>query len=192
MYRYHKGFTLVELLVVLAIISIIMSILIISYTDARIQARYMIAEQSMRQIIGALDVAYAREGGTVMRITGSVCTMCPCRDYNQDSGYPLWTVRDDSPPGNAFLANQCLSRWRSALEEINAKSSGLALDTDGLLFDPWGSPYLLDENELEYASDPCRRDWLRSAGRDGIKNTSDDYVIRLPFRSAQCIEADED
>lgn len=33
--------------------------------------------------------------------------------------------------------------------------------------DPWGSPYLLDENELEWWDcDPCRRDFIRSAGLD--------------------------
>ncbi len=34
--------------------------------------------------------------------------------------------------------------------------------------DPWGSVYLLDENENEFAGEPCRYDMVYSAGPDKI------------------------
>ncbi len=186
MYRYQQGFTLVELLVVIAIIGIIANITLSNLSDARTQAQYAVVEQDMRQIIGAFEVAHTYDGRVMLHITDHTCTMCACRNYSQNSGLPIWTVRDDPPPGDTSLATRCIENWRNALERINELSPGVALNADGLLYDPWGSPYLLDENELEFDHNRCRRDSIRSAGRDGIYDTSDDYIIYLPFRSAEC------
>lgn len=86
---------------------------------------------------------------------------------------------------NISSASSCYTRWKSSIDAISSQS--LLLDrVDGLYRDPWGTPYLIDENELEFTGDLCRRDRLWSVGADGVYNTSDDFDKILPFRSVQC------
>lgn len=173
------GFTLIELLVVVSIIGMLASVVLASLSDARNSAQYAAVKQEMRLIEQSLVIA-GGAGQPIGEVTGSWCTMCTCRD-RYGGGSDLRTVDDSSSSGS----QSCIQRWEDALEAIAGQSVMLS-DVEGLKRDPWGSPYLLDENELEPDYTPCRVDWLRSAGADGIMSTPDDYVIQLPFRSGQC------
>lgn len=173
----NQGFSLVEIIVVVSIISLISSIGLVNLSDAKIQTQYAQVEDELNLIAEALSIA----GGGVQSIgaiTGSWCSSyCACR--NMGVGYDL---------RNISSASSCYTLWKSAIEDIASQS--LLLDNvEALYRDPWGTPYLIDENELEYPGPTppmCRRDRLLSVGADGVYNTSDDFVMLMPFRSVQC------
>ena len=171
----RAGFTLIELLVVISIIGLLSSAVLTSMQSAQFSAQYAVAEQEMRLIADTMILA-GDSFAPILSITGDSCTMCTCRDASVVSGVDLRTVEDDSP---------CMDRWRTSLTAIT-DDSPLINNPEQILRDPWGSPYLLDENESEFSDDPCRADWLRTVGPDGEYGTAADFVIRLPFRTAEC------
>lgn len=168
------GFTLIELLVVISIIGLLASATLAQLARARDGAMYAVAKQDMRMISNGF-VATDNVSIAIKDITGSGCSNCVCRVAN---GAP--TVLSQ-----ATDASTCVTRWRTSITNIAAQTP-LINDVESLIRDPWGSPYLLDENELEFVANPCRRDYLTTAGADRVWGTSDDFSIALPFRTIVC------
>lgn len=163
---------MIELLVVVAIIAILSSVVLASLNDARVKAQYVAAQQELLQLSKAIVYAQGESGNVLQAITGSGCSACQCAAATD--------LRDISPASNCYL------QWENALEDIIAAGEGLSTGLEEATRDPWGSPYLLDENEGEQPLNFCRADHIRTAGEDGIRNTSDDYLITIPFSSPQC------
>lgn len=76
-----------------------------------------------------------------MDVTGSGCSRCVC-DGACD-----------------YKCAACKTRMDIAMK---------ALGFNGALVDPWGKYYTFDENEWEYAGNPCRRDTLICAGHRSV------------------------
>jgi prepilin-type N-terminal cleavage/methylation domain-containing protein len=104
----EKGFTLIELMVVIAVIGILASIVIIYLNPAQVKARDARRQSDLRQINLAMELCYDRgdcgEGEGKYLLTGT-CGSPPC--YNDvsmidDDGVPLYleVPKDpkDSPP----------------------------------------------------------------------------------------------
>jgi len=157
----NKSFTLIELLVVIAIIGLISTIVLVSMQGARDRARQAKVKDDLFQIRDAMEIARHGQDKVLLQITGSGCSDCLCRDD------PDLTNPDAD----------CINSMRNAFRNL-----GLSL-----VKDPWGSPYLIDENELEFAGNPCRKDSFGSAGPDRKFGGSDDIRQELPFYSLQCI-----
>lgn len=168
----QKGFTLIELLAVLAIIGILFSIVLASLNDARVKSQYTRAQQEMRQLGRAVIFAQGESESTLGSVTGSNCSACQCAA--------------DTNLHNISESNSCYTRWRDSLEAIIQAGEGISTGLEDAVRDPWGSPYLLDENEGEQPANFCRADHIRTAGEDGIRSTSDDYVLTLPFGTPRC------
>lgn len=57
--KFQRGFTLIELMIVVAIIAILAGILIPNFTHARAQAQTAACESNLRQIATAMELFYA-------------------------------------------------------------------------------------------------------------------------------------
>jgi len=175
------GFTLVEMMIVIAIVGLLAAIVIGSIGESRSSAQSAVALNQMETIAKALVVAGSPQ--PLSSITGSLCTMCSCRDL--PTGTDLGTLEDyevNSPQ------RTCLNRWESAINAIAANSSYIS-DPSQFYRDPWGSPYFIDENELEFPPPgECRPDNIRSVGPDRIWGTGDEIDLRFPFRTITCAD----
>lgn len=198
---------MIELLVVVSGIALLMSIISGSVIDAQVKSKYSVAKKEMEQIQAMVVLAKLNSSQTLRSITGSGCTGCPCgldgSGGGEDSGGFIMGGINGRAAGHEVLwANsdptdtRCHDDWESAL--VNIKTAAQLGDPtdDRWLRDPWGSPYILDENEGENPADPCRQDRIISAGFDGIMANwddavavaaSDDYIWSLPNSSSACI-----
>jgi hypothetical protein len=78
--------------------------------------------------------------------------------------------------------DQCTSNWNKVLLRVYRNILGKDRIPDRFLRDPWGSPFLLNENEGEVGLPPCSPDIITSVGHDGIHGTADDIAIEVaPF-----------
>jgi len=158
-----KGFTVLELLVVIAIIGFLASIVVVFFPGAMEKAKISRTQREMKQIYETIIIAQHTYDNVLKNITGHGCSECACRDIEDLSALP-----DD---------HQCILNWENVATKINFPNGTR---------DAWGSPYLVDENELEFVDNPCRQDFLRSAGPDKKIGGLDDIIIWIPFYSTQC------
>lgn len=101
-------------------------------------------------------------GRPLLAITGENCTRCGCdgRDLRL------------APAGDV-----CVRKWDAALARIGQAAGVSAEKTARLARDPWGAPYLLNENEGESPDLPCAADEFASAGQNGLAGDGDDIVL---------------
>lgn len=171
--RRTRGFTLIELLVVVAIIGLISSIALSALNTARTRAQYAAARNQLRQLAQAMVIAQGESGRTVLQVTNNGCSDCVCRNVG--------SMR------NVANSHACYTNWTAALADVQANNSIAGTALGSFLRDPWGSPWMLDENEGENPSILCRPDTLRTAGPDGLHGSADDYIVYLPNTLPQCL-----
>ena len=172
--KSQSGFTLVELLVVMAVIGVLASIVLASLRDADTRARYAVVQSEMRNLVQAIVVAQGESNSTLYQMTGTYCSACSC--FGVDAR--------DIP-----ATHQCFIDQTNTLNDIKNANRGLIGLPDELR-DPWGSPYLFDENEGEAAYGFCGDDNLISLGPDGVidylSGNTDDFRVSVPNHSAAC------
>lgn len=129
-------------------------------------------ERQRREAAAALadmaDLARAakvRSGQSLIDVTGSNCTRCGCdgRDLR------------DAPEGDV-----CVRQWERALSRIGQAAGAAPERLSRFARDPWGSPFLLNENEGESADFPFESDTVASAGQNGLAGDADDIVVAVP------------
>lgn len=170
-YRMKKGFTLVELLVVIGVIGIISSIVIASVTVSRKNALIAKTKQQLQILRGQIISAQGNTGNALLNITGSGCSDCNCRNIGSIA--------------NISATSTCYTGMQSSISKILiAADTGYQSSTD-LYRDAWGSPFMIDENEME-AGSCANRDGLYSVGPDGTPGGGDDIFPTAPVPFQRC------
>lgn len=169
-----KGFTLIEMLLVIVIIGLLSSIILVSVNTARTQARYARAKADLNQFLKLINVARADSLKTFIEITGSGCSECTCRGKGNIQLLPE--------------TDSCWITYQNAVSALNNVASG-AITFNRPISDPWGAPYLFNENEGEACCCPdavnwCCTDNILSAGPNGVYYDSDDINVNLS--TAKC------
>ncbi len=179
-----RGFTLIELLVGLSIIGLIAGIGLPAVSSFREKARIKAAKSDIEQFVVSVEEARLSERRVLKDITKNVCTDCGCQP---SAGVSAGNIKA------LTKSHQCHTKWQTSLKNLSEAAFGDPSQLDGLLFDPWGNPYLLDENEYEINTNvkrDCRRDRIMSAGSDGIWSlygrSSDDITQEIPVYTAFC------
>lgn len=197
-----KGFTLIELLVVVVIISILSGTGVATFLGYQDKARIAAQKASLRSSINELlalridyengditandlmqkDLSVVEEAIILGRqqteqnlidITGNSCSECVCRGRSLLAPY-------------SAQAQTCVDNWDTILTALKGASD---MDLSFMDADPWGSPYLVDENEGEFSGTYCRRDRVNSAGPDRVHDdaANDDVAINMTYYDvAQC------
>lgn len=150
-----KGFTLLELLVVIAIIGILSSVVMVALANSKDKARTARMKQEISQIANAVEIARTNGYDTLISITGSNCSNCFA---------PIETTLTTS------LTNLSQKSGAAGIEKITR--------------DPWGSIYLLDENEGEGSTSNCTRDSLVSSHGTYLFEYGTNYCKQNPQGSA--------
>lgn len=157
-----NGFTLIEIVIVIAIIAVLSVIGLTSYSRFQHNAQITKVTADMQIIEKNINVARIFGDITLTGITGNGCSECtPCRNVPD-----LRNVPD---------THACVVRWKS----IQSKLATYNADISEIDRDPWGSPFLVDENEGEQPTNPCRKDRINSVGPDGIFGNDDDINLSL-------------
>jgi len=103
-------------------------------------------------------------GRPLMAITGRNCSLCGCegRDLRK------------MPQGDV-----CRRQWKEALDRLGKAAGATDKTLARLASDPWGSPYLLNENEGESPDLQCLPDTVASAGQNGLFGDGDDITVSV-------------
>jgi len=134
---YQTGFTLLELLIVIAIIGILSAVVLSSLNSARDKAKIATAQTELEQIRNVFSLFYSDYGAYPPGPGQDFCNICL---YWGDGVSPAW--QDGDYDSVEFASGD----WGELLNDLVAGdflSQGAA---DGLLLDPWDREYLYDNN----------------------------------------------
>lgn len=137
------------------------------------------AKADLKLLVERIKLARTTKMLVTGAITGNFCSECTCRQtFLPKPPMVLLGIADSTP---------CYATWLAGLTAIETKSGSAPGSLTNLYArDPWGSPYLLDENENEFPADLCRMDRISTAGPDGMIGTGDDLAETVPFYSIGC------
>ncbi|MAU34063.1 hypothetical protein CL689_00655 [Candidatus Saccharibacteria bacterium] len=145
-HQRQKGFTIVELLIVIVVIAILASITIVAFNGVQSQARDSKIQNDIRNLEQAIRLARLNSSSVALRyVTNSTATGSGC--WGKATGTDLAALPQ---------TDGCWVAYNNALDRI---SSASGMNVRGLI-DPWGRPYYIDENEGEGANPPtaCNAD----------------------------------
>jgi prepilin-type N-terminal cleavage/methylation domain-containing protein len=129
-----KGFTIVELLIVIVVIGILAAITIVAYNGVQQRAKVTSANNDLAMLKKAIMAARINENKTLLGITNQGCTSCSDTDG---------------------------SKLSTTIDKIStASGTNLSKLKNG---DPWGNRYSIDENEGEGGTPCASRDIITLA-----------------------------
>lgn len=166
--KNQDGFSLIELMMVVGIVGLLSAIAVPSMKLMSDRAKISAAKSQMALAVSTAEIIHLSNKTVIEAIievypASAGCTHC-LQGASGHSDPATWT---NISAGDAS--------WR-------------VLGYPSTPIDPWGRPWVMDENQGEYGPDDCRFDSLFSAGPDGIwegvgggdQALGDDVIVRLP------------
>lgn len=144
-----RGFTIVELLIVIAVIGILAAIVIVAFSGVQDKARTSKTSADLQSLDKATRAARLTTNGALRYVTLSAATGASC-----------WAKPDGTDLAALPKTDGCWTSYLAALDKISI-ASGINVRN---LVDPWGRPYYIDENEEEPAGS-CRDDNMGTYSR---------------------------
>lgn len=139
--RAQRGFTIVELLLVIVVIAILAAITVGTYTGIQDRARTSKINTDLASLKKAIMSARVTSGDVALRyVTQSTATAGNCV-----------TTASSTDIADKTAATSCWNAYNLALDKIST-ASGVNVRN---LADPWGRPYFIDENEREPSNGTC-------------------------------------
>jgi prepilin-type N-terminal cleavage/methylation domain-containing protein len=177
--RHKQGFSLVELLVTTSIVSILASLSMANVAAFREASMYAAAKVEMMQIRTVVIAAQTNSTQRLAGITGSEYSVGSCFGSSDLSAIP------DS--------HGCYQRALLSFQRI-ATAAGMPGALDGMIRDPWGAPWLLDENEGQGGA--CINDYFSSAGVNKTVETPagkrfSGIGLSFPFATPACVNLNQ-
>ena len=168
-FNRQKGFTIVELLIVIVVIGILAAITVVAYNGIQERARTVERENDIALYHKAVLAARINSGQVLRYITGSGWSMGLC---STSYGNP-----DNIEPKNLPKTHAC---WTQYYDNLTKIGNAAGMNLDGLRSgDPNGNPYMFDENEGEN----CGMDAMFVFTGDGTASNS---VVKRIARTAEC------
>lgn len=158
-----KGFTIVELLIVIVVIAILAAISVVAYNGIQNRSKESVAAQELNDLYKAIFLARINRSQSLYAITGSNHT-------SQDGGC------FSAYPGTFAKSHSCWTVTTTSLERIAAAAN---VNLNGVIDgDPWGAPYYLDENEEDnYNNEGMCRDDVMGTYKNPMPNPRDGYAL---------------
>lgn len=109
-----RGFTIVELLIVIVVIAILAAISVVAYNGIQTRAKISEAKSDLATLEKAMKLARINQDKTLLQITGSGCTTC----YDQNryeltldligaaSGSNLSSLKSGNPWGSKYVIDE--------------------------------------------------------------------------------------
>jgi prepilin-type N-terminal cleavage/methylation domain-containing protein len=145
--KYTRGFTIVELLIVIVVIAVLAAIVIVAYNGVQTRARQSKITSDLAQLEKAIGAARTIQNKPLYNITGNSGTAYGC------------TIKADGT--NLAALAKTDTCWADYLDTLDAISTVGGANVRGLV-DPWGRPYYIDENENQDDSGSCNKDVIGS------------------------------
>lgn len=167
-----RGFTLVEISAAIVVISILATLVTIGYTQAHKDSLRNLAQKELLGLKEAIVIARTKSDQTFMDITGSTYTAGGCFLDNPSNNLGLVAPRE------LPQTHVCWTDYVAVIEQLESiTGKNLENIKDG---DPYGNPYIIDENEMEFAWHLCRHDYIglmeETGGTVWFPTSTDDYM----------------
>ena len=139
MNKQGRGFTIVELLIVIVVIAILAAITIVAYNGIQSSARNSKAKADIANLAKAVHAAKLNTGNSFVTITASM------GGQSTGAGRNCWNKVDGTDLAAVARTDACWTDYFTALQLV---SNASGINVNGMI-DPWGRPYYIDQNEGE-------------------------------------------
>ncbi len=165
-----KGFTIVELLIVIIVIAILAAIVIVAYNGIQAKAAQSKINSDLATIQQAIFAARLNNDSPLYTIYPVGGPEGPC--LAKASGIDLATLPK---------TDTCWTGYTNFLSAV-ASASGVSIQS---IVDPWGRPYYVNPNESENQTDHlCMNDQIGTYSQPFVKTTTN--VINIPLYKSTC------